>query len=106
MNDKSIGRRIREYREKAHITQEQLAEAVGMTPTSVSNIERGVNYPTMDNFIRIANTIGTSADLLLADVIEASSEAKTSELSEKLKKLPPDKRRSIMSVVEALIKAE
>lgn len=106
MNNKNIGKRIREYREKASITQEQLAEAIGMTPTSVSNIERGINYPTLENFIRIANVINVSADLLLSDVIENSADAKSSELSEKLKSLPPEKRQQILTVVETLIKTE
>lgn len=106
MNNKNIGKRIREYREKANITQEQLAEAVGMTPTSVSNIERGINYPTLENFIKIANVINVSADLLLSDVIENSTSAKSCELSEKLKSLPSEKRQQILTVVETLIKTE
>ena len=51
---RSIGRRIRE---KAGISQETLAEKVSLSSTSISNIERGANYPTFENFIRIANVL-------------------------------------------------
>ena len=41
--DSRIGRRIQKYREKAGITQEELAEAVSLSKTAISNIERGAN---------------------------------------------------------------
>ena len=106
MNQQKMGAFLKKLRNEKYLTQEQLAEAIGMTPTSVSNIERGINYPTLENFIRIANVINVSADLLLSDVIENSADAKSSELSEKLKSLPPEKRQQILTVVETLIKTE
>lgn len=104
MIDKNVGKRIREYREKAHITQESLAETLDISVTAISNIERGINYPTLENFIMIANTIGVSADLLLSDVVNESNIIKASELSEKLKQVPPDKRKQITDIIETLLK--
>ena len=104
MIDKRIGKRIREYREKAKITQESLAESLGLSVTSVSNIERGINYPTLENFIRIAQFIGISSDLLLCDVIDKSNDIKISELSERLQKINPEKRKQITDIIEVLLK--
>ena len=104
MIDKNVGKRIREYREKAHITQESLAETLDISVTAISNIERGINYPTLENFIMIANTIGVSSDLLLSDVFNESNIIKSSELSEKLKQVPPDKRKQITDIIETLLK--
>lgn len=67
---RSIGRRIQKCREKAGISQETLAEKVSLSSTSISNIERGANYPTFENFIRIANVLEVPADALLADVLD------------------------------------
>ena len=41
MNQKAIGRRIKNAREKKHLTQEQLAELVDLSPMHISVIERG-----------------------------------------------------------------
>ena len=100
----NVGKRIREYRKKAHITQEAMAEALDISVISVSNIERGINYPTLENFIKIANIIGVSSDLLLSDVLEKSNYIKASELSERLKRIPPDKSKQITDIIEALLK--
>ena len=81
MIEKSIGKSIRKYREKANISQEMLAEAVELSITSISNIERGINYPTMDNFIKIANYIGASADELLSGAVDKSYVIELSEIT-------------------------
>ena len=70
--NKKVGQRIQEYREKAKMSQETLGEYVGLSSTSISNIERGLHYPSMDNFIKIANSLGVSADLLLSDVVDSA----------------------------------
>lgn len=103
MVDKRVGKRIQEYREKARISQEKLAELVGLSVTSISNIERGANYPTFENFIKIANAIDVSADILLCDVVETAQLTKVSELSEKLKNISPIRRNELLIIIEALI---
>ena len=70
MNQKAIGKRIKEARECAHLTQEMLAGAVGCTSQHISVIERGLKAPKLDTFVKIANTVGVSADVLLQDVLE------------------------------------
>ena len=42
MDQAAIGSRIKAARERAHLTQEQLAEIVDISPTHMSVIERGV----------------------------------------------------------------
>lgn len=39
-------------------TQRSLAEAVGCTYPTIANIERGSNKVTVDNFLKLANTLG------------------------------------------------
>ncbi len=41
MELKSIGRKIKEQRVKKNISQEELAEIVDVTPSYISNLERG-----------------------------------------------------------------
>ena len=102
MQSEKIGKRIREYREKAGYSQEYVAEKVGLSVTGISNIERGRNYPKMDVFIKIANVLGVSADLLLYDVVNASHIEKESELSNMLHSVTDSKRKEICRVIEIM----
>lgn len=106
MIDKNVGKRIREYREKSGISQEYLGEQAGLSKTSVSNIERGNNYPALENFIKIANIIGVSADLLLCDVVEEAKTVKASELSDKLQHVSSKKRQQIYAIIDTMLSSE
>ena len=53
-----LGKRIQELRKQINITQEYMAELIGIETGSLSNIERGKYYPTAENLnkiIRILN---------------------------------------------------
>ncbi len=52
-----FGRRLRVLRKRADLTQEELAEATGLTIESISNIERGIFGPKFDNLEKIAKVI-------------------------------------------------
>ena len=60
MVDDRFGKKIQEFREKAGKSQEELAAHVGVSVTSISNIERGANYPSFENFIKIYHIIETN----------------------------------------------
>lgn len=50
---KMLGKRIRELRKARKITQEQLAEKLGIGPANISYIENGKFAPSMENFEKI-----------------------------------------------------
>ncbi len=54
---KQFGERLQELRQRAGISQEQLADAIGVTVISVSNMERGIFGPRFDNLEKIARTL-------------------------------------------------
>lgn len=54
---KQFGQRIQTLRRSEKMTQEQLANDVGITIESISNIERGIHGPTFDNLEKIANAL-------------------------------------------------
>jgi transcriptional regulator with XRE-family HTH domain len=53
-----FGKRVRALRLEAGVTQEQLADAAGLTVESISNIERGIYGPKFDNLEKIAKLLG------------------------------------------------
>src|ERR1043165_8157209 len=63
---KDVGALVREARKKAKgISQESLANSVGLTRTSLTNIEKGRQKLLLHTFIEIAASVGANpADLL------------------------------------------
>ena len=62
---KVIGERIRELRQSAGLTQGELAGTLSVSFQAVSNWERGITPPDIENLVRIAERFGTTVDDLL-----------------------------------------
>lgn len=63
---------LKKYRIKKNLTQEEVAEFLGITPQSVSKWERGESYPDITFLPALANIFETSVDLLIGmDTIRA-----------------------------------
>ncbi len=65
MDQKRIGVFLKELRKEKQLTQEQLAEMLGVTNRSVSRWENGVNMPDFDLVIEIANYYDVSIEEIL-----------------------------------------
>ncbi|MGG4499138.1 helix-turn-helix domain-containing protein [Brevibacillus reuszeri] len=63
--ENTLGKRIREMREKRGFTQEQLADYLNMQPPNISNYERGKSTPPIMKLEQIASILGTTTDYLL-----------------------------------------
>lgn len=103
MDGKAVGRRIKEAREKRHLTQEELAARIDISPTHVSVIERGTKIPRLDTFVAIANALEVSGDALLLDMVDHAAESQASDLSAALEGLPWEEKRRILKVVRTLM---
>ena len=67
---KDVGSRIRAVRLSRKMTQEKLADAVGVGVTHISHIETGNSIPSLQVFVDILNTLDCSADELLCLELE------------------------------------
>lgn len=103
MDLKAIGIRIKAAREERNLTQEQLAEMVGLSAAHISVIERGVKAPKLETFIEIANALNVTSDSLLLDVLNNSLQITATELSEQIKRLPPKEQQKILKAVQVLV---
>lgn len=59
MNDikKLFGKRLKEIRKSKKMTQEHLAELVGLDPQNISNIENGKYKPSDENLLKITDAL-------------------------------------------------
>lgn len=60
-----LGRRIRELRLSAGMSQETLAEKAGISPNTVSRIEGGLTEMYVETFRKLAQALGADAGGLL-----------------------------------------
>ncbi len=65
MDQKKIGAFLKELRKEKQMTQEQLAEILGVTNRSISRWENGVNMPDFDLVIEIANYYNVNIEEIL-----------------------------------------
>jgi len=103
MDNKAVGRRIKEARQEKGLTQEQLAERAGVSPTYISVIERGLKSPQLDTFVPVCNALGVSADTLLTDVVDAAALASSNEIAKLLRDEPPEKQRCLLRMLKAAV---
>jgi transcriptional regulator with XRE-family HTH domain len=62
-----IGKRILDLRKRKKLTQQQLAEIIGVTSVHLSNIETGNALPGVEIVIRMADYFGVSTDWILRE---------------------------------------
>ncbi len=69
-----FGEELRKARDKAGLTQEQLAFKAGVHRTYVSLLERDVKSPTLNMLFRLCAAMETSASKLIAKVEKEMNE--------------------------------
>ena len=67
INYKALGAKIKEYRKKENITQEQLAEMADISLSHMSNVETASVSVSLPALKLIADALGVTIDELLVD---------------------------------------
>ncbi|MBV1889386.1 MAG: helix-turn-helix transcriptional regulator, partial [Proteobacteria bacterium] len=75
-----VGTRIQTLRKLRGYTQEQLAESIGKTVETISNIERGKKLPGLATL----NDLGKALDVPLSELIEGGAKKKITPKREAL----------------------
>lgn len=71
----NMGKRIKELRRKCDLTQEKLADYLGVTYQSVSKWETGVTFPDLALIVPLSRVLGVSTDELLGAVDDTDGRA-------------------------------
>lgn len=62
-NDKEfIGKTLQEIRKRRKMTQQELAEKVGISDKHLSKIETGKNLPSLNNFLKMSEVMSFSLE--------------------------------------------
>lgn len=71
---RTLGEALKEHRTRCQMTQEFVAESVGVSRQAVSKWERGDSDPSTSNLLALADLFGVSAEELLRNVGSAVGE--------------------------------
>lgn len=70
---KTLGETLKEYRVRCNMTQEFVAESLGVSRQAVSKWETGSSDPSTANLLALAKLYGVSAEELLKNVTATSN---------------------------------
>jgi transcriptional regulator with XRE-family HTH domain len=101
--DGVIGARIRARRQEIGVSQERLAEAIGVTFQQVQKYEKGINRVSAATLYAIADALDTTVAQLLPEAGPAPEwPPEVKELVGEARKLNEDGRRLLLALAKTL----
>ena len=73
INYEALGGRLRRIRQDKKLTQEQLAELVGVSHSFIGHIERGTRKASLETLVLLCKQLEISTDYLLQDSLPCQS---------------------------------
>lgn len=106
-----LGHNVREYRLKANLSQDKLAELSGCCGSFIGKIENGKSLPSLDMVSKIAAALGVSAQQLLLETPNKQKSGYMQEIEERINRLPAatqieacESLSNLLSIIEGLHK--
>lgn len=99
IDKKLVGDRIKRRRKAAGLTQEALAEQIGLSKNHLSNIERGRYLPTIETMLMICDALGQTPDYYLIGKISPE----TDRISQMVKRLSEDSQLILFRLIETYL---
>ena len=100
-----LGKKIRQFRFRANLTQEQLADKLGIGPQSVSKWETGAAMPDITTLPMLAEVFGVSID----DLFDLTAEQRLNRIENRMdaeEELPQDVFREFEDYLKAQLESE
>ena len=104
MDGKAIGARIATLRKRTGITQQRLAEVVGVSVETVSRMERGTSFPSINSVENVARALGVELrDLFTFNDPPSEHDLLIDEIVGLLRSRPVGEVRTIRDTVARLL---
>jgi transcriptional regulator with XRE-family HTH domain len=104
---KELGGRIAQLRKEQNLTQQQLADELGVSQQIVASYEVGRRRMPISTLPLMARALGVSVEALLGEPAKASARRgpapKLQRHLERISRLPKPKQRAVMEVIEAVL---
>ena len=94
-----FGQMLQRYRESAKVTQQEIADATGLTKNYISSIERGVHKCNAQTFIIYAKKCGVSLDEMAGLVPKSKLNR---NLIKKISEMSEDEQERALKILELM----
>ena len=95
--------RLIQFRKTQGLTQQALADAIGMHVNQIKRYEAGTSQPTLDVLIRLAKVLHVSLDTLVFDESERGPSEDLALQFEAVSHMPDEERRIIKALLDGMI---
>jgi len=99
----AFGKRLVAARKARGLTQEGLADLVGLTKLQIYRYERGSSQPTLDALKKIAQALSVTIDELVFENGERQPDQELLLLFEGVSRLDPDEKKLIKDLIEGVM---
>lgn len=98
-----LGARIREQRKRKGITQEQLAEKLGIDQKHMSKIELGKSYPSLDRLIKVGEVLEVPLPSLFEFEHLGEERDRLKQINDMVQMLGEKDQRRVYKIVKAFL---
>ncbi len=100
-----VGRRLRDLRLQAGLTQPELGERARMAAAEISKIENGRRTPTLETLERLCRALGVSVEEVVAAPVPADEqELVINQILMRLRGQPAETLVRVAAVIDAIIR--
>lgn len=92
-----MGKRIRKQRQLIGLTQQELAERIGVSTSFVGHVERGTRKASLETLVALSNALGVGVDYLLAGSLQSSPDEENPSTT-----MDPNRRMVIREILTTL----
>ena len=96
-----MGKRIMVRRKSLRMTQEELAEKLGVSTQMISNLELGKKAIRPENLAKVCSVLNMSADFILTG---ANTQSPVDEVAEKLIQLTAEELQMVSDMIDYMNK--
>lgn len=100
-----IGHRIKEYRIKNKLSQEDLALESGVSIAHIGRLERGERCPTIDTLYKIAEVLNVSIAELVdyEEIVTYKRIKKVKRINDTLNKMPYEQTENFLDTMDSIL---
>lgn len=96
-----MGKRIKRYRQKAHLTQEQLADKIDIATSTIAHAESGTSKPSLPLLLKLANVLNITLDQLVCDSLPVIDSYLEKDIADLLSDCSTKEKQIIRDIITA-----
>lgn len=94
-----LGKKIKQLRTNANLSQAALSEKLGMTEKNLSNIERGLQFPALNNFLRLLDVLRVPLSEFGISATSSGDKVRE-ELIKEIYLATPDENQAYLNIIK------